>query len=381
LTRLAGAAEPSVERALGASSLEWSRGDVARLVITLYLLFASVILLFDDRRARIEHTGDNSFYASHAAAIRGTPPPGLGATHFLGYPLLVAPVAALFQVSEIDALPMVSLSGSLVAIGLAGELWGPWVAAWFAVVNLDWIQRSLLGGADPPFAAFVFAALLCARKERWNTAATFGALATVVRPLGVFSLVAIGLVLLWRKSYLSLAVAIAISLVLAGLYLALMHSLFGAALANVTWYRSMGLGHDKTFIPFVTLFIPTPGHALTWKNVFKTAAWTSITLAALAAAIFRKEMRSTLRSAPVEWIFGATYTASFLFFPAWWIEGEYPRYFGPVVPLCLVALQPWLPERKSLVWMIGLACVLLAAIEDMPVFLRLVETVLRSCAG
>ncbi len=362
-------------------SAGWSRTDLARFVASLYLLFAAVILVFDEPRERIRNTGDNTLYAAHTAAIRGAAPPATGATHFLGYPLLVAPVAAVLRIPEIDALPIVSLAGATAAIALAGELWGGWAAACFAVVNLDWVQRSLLGGADPVFASFVFAALLLARGGRWTVASVFGALSTVVRPLGIVSLAAIGLVLLWRKRFQSLATAIAISLVVGALYLALVRSLYGASLANITWYRSMGLGHDRTFIPFVTLFLPTPGHELTWKNILKAASWTSLMLAAIVAALWRKDMRSALREAPVEWTFGALYAASFLFFPAWWIEGEFSRYFSPVIPLCLLALQPWLPERKAIVWLIGVGSVILAAVEDMPGFQRLVELARVAIAG
>jgi len=140
------------------------------------------------------------------------------------------------------------------------------------------------------------------------------------------------------------------------------------SLAYDAWYGSMGLGRDRHFIPFVTVFLQSPEHRLTWKNVAKTLAWTTFTAAAMAATAVRPEVRKAVRDAPVEWLFAALYSISFLFFPAWWIEGEYPRYYAPVIPFCIVALRPWLPERRWLVGVLGVASTLLAVVEDMPVF-------------
>jgi hypothetical protein len=354
---------------------EWTRRDLVLIVLVAYVLFALVVAVFDSYPDRIRRTGDNVSYASETQAIRGDPHNAI-AMHFLGYPLLCAPVAAVLHLSAMDALPIVSAIGSFTAIAIAGMLWGPWAAAWFAVVNLDWIQRSLLGGADPVFAAFVFAALLLARGHRWIAAALFASFATVVRPLGIFALLAIAVVLLSRRRFREFASAVIISTIIGCAYILLVRSLFGHGLSNLTWYRSMGLDHDRRFIPFITVFLQSPEHRLTGKNIAKTLAWTTFTACAVIAALRRPEMREAMRKAPVEWLFGALYAGSFLFFPAWWIEGEYPRYFAPVIPLCLVALRPWLPETRWIVWAVGLASVLLAAVEDMPSFSHVVRALL-----
>ncbi|MBV8545129.1 MAG: hypothetical protein JO093_21335 [Acidobacteria bacterium] len=353
-------------------SREFSRRDLAAIVLVSYAWFALLIVVFDSYPSRVLHCGDNPSYAGESAALRGQPAPELVARHFLGYPLLAAPVAALLHTSDMNALPIVSIIASLVAIYLAGELWGAWAAAWFAVINLDWIQRSLLGGAEPLFVALIFACLVAARKDRWTLAAIFGALATVVRPLGIFALIALGVVLLRRRRFGALALAIAVSLVAGGAYLGLVHLLFGQSFGNFTWYQSMGLGHDRTFIPFVTIFMTYAEHhgehQLTAKNLAKTLVWMTFSLAGVIAAFWRREMRESMRTVPVEWIFASLYAASFLFFPAWWIEGEYPRYLAPVIPMLLVALRPWLPSDRRVIWIVGLLSVTLSAVEDMPMF-------------
>jgi hypothetical protein len=356
---------------------EMGRRDLVAIVLVSYALFALLILVFDSYPSRVQHCGDNPSYAAESAAIRGAPPPALIARHFLGYPLLAAPVAALLHISDMNALPIVSVIASLVAIFLASELWGAWAAAWFAVINLDWIQRSLLGGAEPLFVALIFACLLAARKERWTAAAIFGALATVVRPLGIFALIAIGVVLLWRRLFGKLAVAVIVSLVIGCAYLSLVGMLFGHSFDNFLWYRNMGLGHDRTFIPFVTIFMTYRehygDHQLTAKNLVKTLTWMTFTAAGIFAALSRRVTRESMRTLPVEWIFAAIYVASFLFFPAWWIEGEYPRYLAPVIPPLLVALRPWLPEDRRIMWTVGILSITLSAVEDMPVFTRLLH--------
>lgn len=351
-----------------ALSETWHRRDAAWIVAGCYALFALLVALLDDYGARVAATGDNGSYALEAATIRGLAPPGGVAAHFLGYPLLCAPVAALFGISDMQALPIVSVIGSAVAVGLVCELWGAWAAACFAVVNLDWVQRSLLGGADPVFAAFTFGALLMARRERWTLASFFGACATVVRPLGIFVLIALGVHLLRKKRFRDLALAVAIGAAMGAAYLGLVGALYGEGMANLIWYDDQGLGEDRTFIPFVTLFLSKPGHVVTFQNQLKAFVWMAFTALAIGAVFRRAALRRSASEHPVEWTFAAAYTGSFLFFPAWWIEGEYPRYFAPVIPLCLVALRPWLPQRRALVAAIGVASIALAAVEDMPWF-------------
>ncbi|MEO6259375.1 MAG: hypothetical protein ABIP63_03460 [Thermoanaerobaculia bacterium] len=349
---------------------ELRRRDLTVLVAVSYALFVLLIVTFDSYPSRVLHGGDNLSYAAYSAAIRGEHPTALSARHFLGYSLVVAPLAALFGTSDMNALPVVSILASLVAIFLAGELWGAWVAAWFAVINLDWIQRSLLGGAEPLFVALIFACLMAAKRERWTSAAILASLATVVRPLGLFALMALGIVLLQRRRFGILAVAVGVGLVVGGIYLALVAHLSGHSLDNFAWYRSMGLGHDRSFIPFVTIWSSFAAHRLTAKNVIKTLVWMTFTVAGISAAFGRAEHRQRMRACPVQWIFAGLYLASFLFFPAWWIEGEYPRYLVPVIPALLVAVEPWLPPNRWVLWTVSLFSVTLAAVEDMPAFIR-----------
>ena len=341
-----------------------SRRELALFVVAMYAWFVVLIVAFDNFPSRILRTGDNPSYRAESAALRGAAPPDFTARHFFGYPLATAAIATVTRTPDATAMVMVSVIASLIAVFVAGELWGGVIAAWFAVANIDWVQRSLCGGAEPLFAALIVLGIAAARRERWTLAAACGALATIVRPLGIWLLVAIGIELLRRRNGWRLASAVSIAIAIGGAYLALLRILFGDAFGSFRWYSAMGLGHDRTFIPFVTLFLSHGEHPLTKRNVVKALVWMLITLAGVVVAISRKLWREQR----VEWLFAALYLASFFFFPAWWIEGEYSRYLTPVIPLLFVALARWIPTNRAVMWIGGVAFVTLAAVKDMPQF-------------
>jgi len=343
---------------------DMSRRELAVFVLAMYAWFVILIVAFDDFPSRILRTGDNPSYAAESAAVRGMAPANFATRHFFGYPMASAAVATIFRTSDAAAMVIVSMIASIAAVLLVGELWGGVIAAWFAVVNIDWVQRSLCGGAEPLFVVLIFLGILAARRDRWTLAAVFAALSTIVRPLGFFLLVAIGIELLRRRRPTALAAAAGISVTIGAAYLGLLRLLFHDAFGNFRWYSSMGLAHDRTFIPFVTLFLSHGEHPLTKRNIVKALVWMTLTLAGVVAAIVRRP----LREHRVEWLFAAIYLASFLFFPAWWIEGEYSRYLTPVIPMLFVALAPWIPSNRVVLWLGGFACVTLAAVKDMPAF-------------
>lgn len=349
----------------------WTRRELATVVLTCYALFVTIVASTHVYSERVSALGDNGSYAAECAAILGRHPETLRVAHFAGHSFLASIVVAVLGVSIPSALALVSTAGSLVAVALAGELWGAWVAACFALANLDWIQRSLLGGPDPVFTAFVFGSLFYARRERWLMCAVAGAFATCVRPFGIFVLLALGLTLLWRRNAKMLIATGCTALVIGGAYALLARSIFGDPLRNVNWYGSL-LNREHNFFPFVSaLFLQSPEHPLTNKVVVKTLFWQALTVAGIVAALVRSDNRQKMREAPVEWLFGGLYFGSLFFFPASWVDGEYPRYFAPVIPLCLFALRGWLPDWRWTVWLGGLSMAVVAAVEDSPAFMQL----------
>ncbi|MBV9573300.1 MAG: hypothetical protein JOY93_04550, partial [Acidobacteriales bacterium] len=187
-----------------------------------------MIKLFGSYAGRVDGFGDNDAYIPIASAIRHWDFHGVSVRHFWGLPYLMAFVSFITRAPERTALLLVSFASSFVSIALAYELWGGWVAAFFAVLNFDWMQRSFLGGAEPLFMALLLAGFLIARKGRWPLAALFSALCTTVRPVGFFALLAIAAVLLWRREFRQCALATLIGLAVGALYALPLKLYFGS---------------------------------------------------------------------------------------------------------------------------------------------------------
>lgn len=85
---------------------------------------------------------------------------------------------------------------------LTARLFGTVVAGYFAFTNIAWLQLAYLGGSEPLALALALglASLLAFRRDRILLAALLGSLAVTVRPLMIFVLVGIGLVLLYESS-------------------------------------------------------------------------------------------------------------------------------------------------------------------------------------
>jgi hypothetical protein len=159
---------------------------------------------------------------------------------------------------------LISLASSLVAVVLAYQLWGGWVAGFFAILNFDWMQRCFLGGSEPPFMVLLLAAFLAARREQWLLAALLASLATVVRPLGLSALLGIGLTLLCRRNFPKFAQTVGIGLAIGLLYALPLARQFGDPLATVHSYTRPEWGAGSSDFPSgpssrALSLIPHPG--------------------------------------------------------------------------------------------------------------------------
>lgn len=347
----------------GPSAVDWTCREVVVTVITAYVLFLLIVFSAGDYTARARKAGDNGSYADEMAAVRGDRA-NATARHFVGYPIAAAAVEGAIPLGEPWSLVSVSLASSLLAVVLACRLWGCLPAVFFALMNLDWLQRSLLGGAEPLFAALLFGALLLAREERWAGAAALAAAATIVRPNGIFALIALALVLFQRRRFSNLAAATLIGLAVGSLYLVIVWSVFGRVTGSSDWYLYWGLGRDRTFVPFATVAVSYADGWLTWKSCAKYLVWMLFTSVSLFRLLrYRRELVMQ-KDRQVEKLFTALYLGSFLLLPAWWIEGEYPRYLVPAIPLLFAAVEPYLPVRRSIVWTMSAVSVAVAALDD-----------------
>jgi len=174
--------------------------------------------LFRSYFSAVDDFGDSSAYMMLASAIRHWDFHGIVVKQFWGLPYAMAGLSTLARISDRTSLLAISVIASCVSVVMAWRLWGGWIAGFFAILNFDWLQRSYLGGSEPLFVALLFGSFLMARKDRWLLAALLASLATVVRPLGIFALVGIGVALLWKRNYRTLLLAILIGGIVGGLY-------------------------------------------------------------------------------------------------------------------------------------------------------------------
>ena len=182
--------------------------EVLALATLCCLVYLATILAFADYWPLVKTFGDNKAYTFTAEAIARWDIASIHTWQFWGLPYAMTAFSYLTRTSSWTALLFFSITGSaVVAVVASNRLWGGWVAAYFAVISRDWFERTVLGGAEPLFLALLCGSFWAARRQRWLVAAMLAAFSTVVRPMGIFALVGIGLVLLWRKQYKTLAYA------------------------------------------------------------------------------------------------------------------------------------------------------------------------------
>src|ERR1700686_1400494 len=197
---------------------EPSLREVLALCLVTCILFVFFVTMFRNYFSAVDDFGDSSAYMTLASAVRHLDFRGIVIKQFWGLPYAMAAVSTVTGVTERTALLVLSFASSLTTVAVAYRLWGGWIAGFFAILNLDWIQRSYLGGSEPLFVALLFGSFLAVRKERWLLASLLASCATVVRPLGVFALAGIGVTLLLRRAYRRFLLATAIGLVIGVLY-------------------------------------------------------------------------------------------------------------------------------------------------------------------
>jgi hypothetical protein len=332
------------------------------LVCTGFALFVLCIVLAKNYAAAVDTFGDSGGYIKLAAAIRHWDFQGILIKQFWGLPYAMAALSKLTGASDLTALLVLSLVPSLLAAVLAQKLWNAWIACYFAILNFDWLQRSCLGGSEPLFVCLLFAAFLSARRERWALASLLASCATVVRPLGIFALLGIGVTLLWRRDFKRFSLASVIGLTVGTLYCLPLLFHFGDALATVNSYHSKEWQGGWLFgIPFRAIikgfFYPAP-----WTNIALSVFWILLVTAGVVTMLRSSEFRAYCRTNSVEALFLIPYLWCLYAYnyPAW-ARSNFARFAIPVLPFVLLALYRWLPKDRRLLWGLGIVMPLLAA--------------------
>ena len=353
-------------------STEPSGREVLLIVLTTWLVFVTTICLLDQNLLTLAGDfRDNPDYIMVASAIRHWDFTGLTVLHFWGLPYLMAGLSTLTGYSDRTALLLISGSASLVSVAVAYQLWGGWVAGFFAILNFAWIQISFLGGSEPLFVALLFAAFLAARRARWMLAAMLASCSSTVRPLGFLALIGIGVTLLWQRDFRKFILVTFIALVIGGLYILPLWRYFGDPLATVHSYTRgdlagilhSGLPSGWLFgLPFYAIIKGTLLYPAPWTNLILSFVWICFVLAGIVAMVATIRFRQYAKTHPIEIIFAALYLIALYSYNApECARTNFYRFAIPIIPFVLFALERWIPKDRRLLWGCRLMSPMLAA--------------------
>jgi hypothetical protein len=356
--------------------------EICCLVLFGLSVFALTILLFKNYFATVDIFGDSSAYMSVASAIRRWDFHGLAVKQFWGLPYAMAGVSKLTGLADRTALLLLSLVPSLLAAVLARDLWDGWIAGYFALLNFDWLQRSCLGGSEPLFVCLLFASFVAARRRRWLLASLLASLATIVRPLGVFALLGIGVTLLWQRNLRKFAAATAIGLAVGALYAIPLATYFGDPLATVNSYHSQQWQGGWLFgFPFYAIIKGTLIYPAPWTNLVLSFGWIFLVLGAVVAMATSNKFRAYCRAHPVEAVFLVPYLwCLFTYNYPYWARGDFARFAIPTLPFVLLALYRWLPKDRRILWGLAIVSPVLAAASALGV-VNVVHILRRTIGG
>jgi hypothetical protein len=340
-----------------------SQAEIGALVALSFIVFISIVALARNYAATVDTFGDSSAYMSVASAIRRWDFQGVVIKQFWGLPYAMAAVSKLTGLSDRTALLLFSLGPSLLAGLLAGRLWGGWIAGYFVILNFDWMQRSCLGGSEPLFVCLLLGTFVAVRRRRWLLASLLASFATVVRPLGLFVLLGIGVTLLWKRDFRRFTAATAIGLFVGVLYALPLAAYFRDPLANVNSYHSKQWAGGWLFgFPFYAIIKGTLIEPAPWTNLVLSFGWIFLVLGAVVVMVKSPEFRAYLRAHTVEAVFLVPYLwCLFTYNYPHWARGSFARFAIPILPFVLLALYDWLPKDRRLLWAVAVVSPVLAA--------------------
>ncbi len=307
---------------------------------------------------------DNKAYVDLAMIIRDGHFPTAYPPLFLGLPCAIALVSRLFSISELTTLVFISIFSSIATAVLISRLYGSSVAIVFAIVSVEWIKISILGGSEPLFTLLFLSSFACARTERWSAASLLASLGTTVRPVGIFALAGIGIALLQKRNWTGLLRAISIAVLIGSGYLWLTRWVTTDAFANFKMYQSdWGASGFPLAFPLTALIRSAKKmiRETHWNVGLRYAIWTLISIQLAVAALLRSKSRSLLKTYTVEGIAATGYFLFFLCYNYNEVLAYWPRFVIPILPMLLLPLGDALPKNSRILWPAAALSALLAS--------------------
>jgi hypothetical protein len=209
------------------------------------------------------------------------------------------------------------------------------------------------------------------RRRRIFLAALLASLGVTVRPLMIFALVGIGLVLLYRKEFRAFLIAFATGVFIGGLYVTPLLIYFGDPLLTVHSYTSRDYGgggmvgpHGHLFgWPFHGIVVGTMVYPAPLTNLALSFFWIFLVLAG-TGMMFSRRFREHVKRYPNEGIYCCLYVlVLFCYDYLIWARGSFMRLSIPMLPLVFYALLGWLPKNRWFAWFLCVASSVLAAIS------------------
>lgn len=338
--------------------------EVVLLSVVCYVAYLITLTMLVSYWQTFRTFGDNQAYVWIAQGIRSWNFKSIKEWQFFGLPYVMVAFSSLTHTTYWTAILLLSVVCGFLAIGFSERLWGGRVAGVFAVCSRDWIERAVIGGAEPLFLALVFGSFLAVRREKWLLAALLAAYSTTVRPMGIFALVGIGIALLIRREYKTATFAALIGLCVGGLYALPLRLYMGSSLANVHAYGQADYSGGRPFTyPFGALFHVYLRGWTTNLNSARGELWIALLLVAMVAMFTHKHFREYARKCPTEVIFCTLYISLLLTYNSPFARIAFPRYVIPVLPFMVFALLPWIPKDRRLLWAFGFSSAVLSAAE------------------
>lgn len=327
------------------------------------LLFVLTFSHFRSYLPSVAVDGDNAGYIAIAKAIRAWHFEHLTPKLFWGTSYAIAALSMIFRLPESTSLLVISVVSFAGSVWLALRLWGGWIAAFFAVLSIAWLQRAFLAGSEPLFVLLIFSSMWMARKEEWLLAALMSALATVVRPAGFFALAAVGLSLLYRREYRKFCLAVLIGVGVGLAYILPLWIYFGDPLATYHGYRGDWDSGSPLGFPLYAIVRAIFDHKRPISNLVLNTGWVGFSIVGLIL-LFRKDCVEYRKAFPFELIFVTLYL-SFLFTynSNFWSFAEFPRFVIPAVPILLTGFRSYLPEKRPVIWALAAVCAVLSALS------------------
>lgn len=312
----------------------WVLCAVSFMAVTISLRpYPTAILVF----------GDSGAYLTVAKAIASWHFAGLQVLQFWGVSYVIAFVGLLTRAPLIVVLIVVSAGSSAAVALLAERLWGWRIAALLTALNFDWMQRSLLGGSEPLFMLLLLCTFLAVRADRWWLGSLMASLATTVRPLGICALIAIGLVLLYRKQYRRFVGAFLTGVLVGGLYVLPLQIYLHDGLATVHSYES---SRWLFGFPFVAIVEGTFHEHPPFTNLVLSYSWIVLVIGGMLLLGVSQICSKYRREHPVEFLFALIYTFVICCYNyPHWAVGNFARFSIPAIPLALVGWKEVLASR------------------------------------